>query len=53
MATNLDLDATADAITWNDFFIFAENILDRCEHSARIINLEFSFHATGHLRGCG
>ena len=41
MATNLDLDATADATTWNDFFIFADNLLDRCEQSARIINLEF------------
>ena len=49
MATNLDLDATGDATTWI-FFIFAENLLDRCEHSARIINLEF--HAAALLFNC-
>lgn len=28
MAANLDLEATAEGTTWNDFFIFAENLLD-------------------------
>ncbi|XP_020620344.1 uncharacterized protein LOC110058094 [Orbicella faveolata] len=32
------------------FFIFAENLLDRCEHSARIINLEF--HSAALLFNC-
>ena len=46
MATNPDLDAT----TWNDFFVFAESLLDRCEQSARNINLDY--HPAALLFNC-
>ena len=46
MATNLDLDAT----TWNDFFMFVESLLDRCEHSARNINLDY--HSAALIFNC-
>lgn len=45
-ATNLDLNGT----NWDDFFVFAGNLLDRCEHSARNTNLDF--HSAALLFNC-